>query len=195
MKIKLVGILLFSYFILTSQTLVNGENKDYLSTGDQLTFLNENYELVWSSNPITGYYKQEYLRSKDKLTKFSKMLIIDAVESNISADEAARLKSKDLDRLKKDNPMINYNTIKNSITQEVILDFVISDKAYIYEWNMYKFEHQEYDGKNYMVTFCYVYRDSLNDNEELKTFFNHITNNKTKVIYSLGEYVIPQIKI
>ena len=94
MKIKLVGILLFSYFILTSQTLVNGENKDYLSTGDQLTFLNENYELVWSSNPITGYYKQEYLRSKDKLTKFSKMLIIDAVESNISADEAARLKSK-----------------------------------------------------------------------------------------------------
>lgn len=192
---KITGILLFSYFVLTSQTLVNGDKKDYLSIGNQIIFLNEEYKLAWSSNPTNGYYKQEYLRPKDKLTKFNKMLLINAVESDISADEAAQLRSNDLDRLKKDNPMINYNIIKNSITKEVILDFVISDKAYIYEWNMYKFEHQEYDGKNYMVTFCYVYRDSLNDNEELKTFFNHITNNKTKVIYSLGEYVIPQIKI
>ena len=192
---KITGILLFSYFVLTSQTLVNGDKKDYLSIGNQIIFLNEEYKLAWSSNPTNGYYKQEYLRPKDKLTKFNKMLLINAVESDISADEAAQLRSNDLDRLKKDNPMINYNIIKNSITKEVILDFVISDKAYVYEWNMHKFEHQEYDGKNYMVTFCYVYRDSLNDNEELKTFFNHITNNKTKVIYSLGEYVIPQIKI
>jgi len=193
MKKKFITITLISIAFLSFAII----NSDYLSIGNNLNFDNENYALKWSSNPTNNYYKQEYLRSADKLSKFNKMILVEAIEGNLTCSDAVKAKVGELEKRKKWDFVANYQVYENkNKPTEAIVDFVVSDTMTTYEWNLYRYQLQkDNNNKTYMVLFAYCYRDSLNDNNDLKKFFDYIKSNRNKMINKLTEYNIPKIRI
>lgn len=184
-----VLVLMFCAFFLFSFNTVAKKAKDFLSIGKQMTFEGEDYFLEWSSHPSETYYIQEYLRKQDNLHKFNKMLMVSVINADVPVKEAVAFKVAELEEQKKTNPVINYEVFTKD--GESIIDFVISDKAYIYEWNLQRYQKQ--DGK--LVLLSYVYRDSLNTQEDLFPFFDHIKKNRHETIGRLGEFDIPKVKL
>jgi len=193
---KNIWLIGFLGLILTSFTMINGDDAiDFLSIGEQIEFNGEKYNLEWSSNPSTNYYKQEYLRENDNnLNKYNKMMIIEAIKGDLTVDQAAGVKIQDLENLKKKNPVVNYLRFDNEKTKETMIDFVVSDGAYIYEWNVYRYQQQKNKKDKYMVLYAYSYRDSLNDNNDLKKFFEHIKENRKDIINKVGNLKLPKVK-
>ncbi len=166
---------------------------DLLSVGETIEFNEEEFTLVWNSHPTEIYYKQEYLRSHEDLNEFHKMLLVEAIRGEVDPKDAARIKISELEQQKKSNPVINYELISNEDLGESLLDFIISDQNYIYEWNAYRFQTQNVNGQNYLVLFGYCMRDSLNTNEELKEFFNEVKTARRELIGKVAQMEIPQI--
>jgi hypothetical protein len=193
---KSIWLIGFIGLILTSFTVINVDKViDFLSIGEQIEFDGEKYNLKWSSNPSTNYYKQEYLRESDNnLNNYHKMMIIEAIKGDLTVDQAAGVKIQELENWKKKNPVVNYLKFDNKDTKETMIDFVVSDGAYIYEWNLYRYQQQKNKKDKYMVLYAYSYRDSLNDNNDLKEFFGHIKENRINMINKIGKLDLPKVK-
>ncbi len=171
------------------------EVKDFLSIGDNLEFNNETYHLKWSANPSENYYKQEYLRDEDDLESFNKMITIDAIKGDISVTQAASIKVNELKKLKETNPVVNYEVYANEKAQETMIDFVISDGAHIYEWNIYRYKQQKIKKETYLVLYAYSYRRNINTREELMSFFNQLKETRMDMINELGSVAIPNVNV
>ena len=167
---------------------------NYFGTTDTLTFNETKYSLAWSSNPSPGYYKQEYLLDSTTLEDHNEMILVEALKGKISPKVAAELKVNELKELKMNNPVINWNEFENK--DERIIDFVITDGATQYEWNLYRYSIlKNSDREKYLVLFAYSYKDTLYTNEDLKPFFNRILENRDLLISKLGEFKLPELKI
>jgi len=189
---KTIVLISLMFFLCSFSNNLTKKIKDYLSIGQEMSFDGEDYFLEWSANPSTAYYIQEYLRKEDNnLKKFNKMLMVSVVDADVPVKEAVAFKVVELKQLKQNNPVINYEVFENKEKKESIIDFVISDGAFIYEWNLYRYLKQ----KDKLVLLSYVYRDSLNTNEDLIPFFGHIKENRAEMTKKLGEFEIPKIKI
>ena len=86
-----------------------GDVKDYISVPGPVRFGNVNYNLGWSSHPADNYYKQEYLAKGDSLGRFNKMILIDVLSDTVKPKDLVYLKLHDLAKLKKINPVVDYN--------------------------------------------------------------------------------------
>jgi hypothetical protein len=182
-------IILFSLVLFS---FTKDEITDFLKVGNELIFNNAKYILKWSSNPNDQHYKQEYLKQGEELPSYKNMILIEAVKSNLSTNEAVKLKITELDKRKKWDFVANYQVLENDKKpNEIIIDFVVSDTLTTYEWNLYRYQKQN----NNMILFAYSYKDSLNDDEDLKKFFNHIKSNRAKMVNKLQEQQIPNINI
>ena len=167
---------------------------NYLGTIDTVTFNSSKYSLAWSSNPSQGYYKHEYLLDSTTIEDYNEMILVEAVKGKISPKVAAELKVNELKELKKNNPVINWNVYENK--DERIIDFVITDGATQYEWNLYRYSVlKNSDGQKYLVLYAYSYKDTLYTNEDLKPFFNRILENRDLLIATLGEFKLPEFDI
>lgn len=165
---------------------------DYLSIGNQLTFNKDKYDLKWSSHPSENYYKQEYLKQGEELETYHNMLLVEAIQGNLKIKDALKAKTKELDTRKTWDFVAKYNVYENkNKPTEGIIDFVVSDTMTTYEWNLYRYQMQ----KGTMVLFAYSYRDSLNDDNDLKKFFGHIKEKRVDMINKLQSYSIPEVKI
>jgi len=69
------------------------------------------------------------------------MIIIESLIGDLTVEDAAKFKISELELLKKTNPVVNYNIYDNG--NEKIIDFVISDGAYIFEWNLYRYKYEK----------------------------------------------------
>ncbi len=177
-----------------SDTISTTKTTNFLGNTDSLTFDNSKYSLVWSSNPMQGYYKQEYLLDSTTIEDYNEMILVEALKGKISPKVAAELKVNELVELKKNNPVINWNVYENK--DERIIDFVITDGATQYEWNLYRYSVlKNSDGQKYLVLYAYSYKDTLYTNEDLKPFFNRILENRNLLIAALGEFKLPEFEI
>ncbi|RYM32553.1 hypothetical protein ERX46_14880 [Brumimicrobium glaciale] len=184
-------LLSFIAFLCISFTTLNSP-KDFLGVGKKINFDKKEYSLVWSSNPSDNYYKQEYLPEGATLKEYNDMIIIESIIGDLTVEDAAKFKISELELLKKTNPVVNYNIYDNG--NEKIIDFVISDGAYIFEWNLYRYKNEKSKNKA-LVLYAYTYRDSIVDNEVLKPFFGRIADNRNDIIKQLGELKLPKVKI
>ena len=121
-------------------------------------------------------------------------MIIEAIKGDLTVDQAVGAKTQELENWKKKNPVVNYQKFDNKQTKETMIDFVVSDGAYIYEWNVYRYQQQKNKKDKYMVLYAYSYRDSLNDNNDLKKFFGHIKENRMDMINKVGNLELPKVK-
>ena len=166
--------------------------KEYLSVGKQLNFNAAKYDLKWSSHPSENYYKQEYLKQGEELETYHNMILVEAIEGNLKTSDAMNAKVTELEARKKWDFVANYRIYENkNKPTEGIIDFVVSDTMTTYEWNLYRYQMQ----KGALVLFAYSYRDSLNDDNDLKKFFGHIKEKREDFINKLQSYSIPEVKI
>jgi hypothetical protein len=188
-------ILTISFITVTCALLISmtpPDVVDYLSVGKHLNFNGEKYELKWSSHPSDNYYKQEYLKQGEEPGSHHNMILVEAIQGNLKIKDALTAKATELNTRKNWDAVANYKVYENEKKpNEGIIDFVVSDTMTTYEWNLYRYQLQ---GET-MVLFAYSYRDSLNDNDDLKKFFGHIKDNRQDMINKLQSYSIPQVKI
>jgi|SRR5690554_961025 len=190
--------LLFSIFALTFLVSFKSDEvkpaKDYLGVGKSLMFNEHEFHLTWSGNPSVGYYKQEYLLDSTTIENYNEMLLIEAIKGNISPELAANAKVAELQQLKEDNPTINWNVYEGN--GEIIIDFVITDKATIYEWNLYRYAIlKDVNKQKYLVLRAYSFKDKLYSNDDLKPFFNKILENRDDYIAKLGKLELPKLNV
>ena len=184
--------------VLTSFTIFKfPEIKDYLKTGHEIMFNKDKYVLKWSSHPSENYYKQEYLKSGEELTNYHNMILVEAINDDIKIKDVLKLKVDELELRKKWDYVANYQVLENKdLKTEGVIDFVVSDTMYIYEWNLYRYQVQQIPGKkNVMVLFAYSFRDSLNDDNDLKKFFDDIKANRVGRINQLTSFEVPKVSI
>ena len=168
--------------------------KDYLGIGKPLSFNNNEFNLAWSSHPAPAYYKQEYLLDSTTLEDYNEMILVEAVKADVSPEVAANTKVAELTELKKENPTINWNVYKGK--GEILIDFVITDNATVYEWNLYRYATlKDVNKEKYLVLRAYSYKDKLFTNEDLKPFFNRILENRDDYIAKLGELELPELNV
>ncbi len=187
--IGILGLMLSSFAALGQENI-----KDYLSIGNQKVFNTENYNLKWSSNPSVNYYKQEYLRKEDAFPNYEKMLIVETIKGYLTADQVATMKINELENWKKANPMVTYEKFDNKDNNEVIIDFVLSDGQSIYEWNVYRYQEQKSQSGNYLVLYCYSYRNYISEKVSVKNFLDFVSKNRIEIIDKVRKTEIPKVK-
>lgn len=195
MKTKLHSITIC--LLIISPILVLGIDGiiDYLSVGKQLDFNKETYHLAWSSKPSEIYYKQEYLLKGETPQHYHKMILVEAIAANLPIEKALKVKVQELNARKTWDYVANYQVFENKDKpEEGMIDFVMSDTMYTYEWNLYRYQLQTGVNKQkYLVLMAYSYRDSLNNDDDLKRFFGHIKSNRLQLLDQLQAYPIPKV--
>jgi len=143
---NLIKIPLFSFMFFSIAGFdAQHSPKNYLTLQGPIQIDHEDYFLVWSSNPSDGYYKQEYLRTSDKLEEFDKMVLIEVVEKGLSVSKAIEAKVQEIILRKKFDPVAHYQLLENESTGEYLLDFVFHENG-IYEWSAYRYKKYNDDG-------------------------------------------------
>ncbi len=187
-------IVVFLSLLFISKAKAQSEPIEYLSVGNEIEFNGENFELKWSSHPSNEYFKQEYLRKNDKLPKYEKMLMVEAVKGNIPAINVATGKINELESQKRSNPIVNYEKFENKEKNEIILEFVLSDGNSIYEWNIYRYKNEKNKSGNYLVLYSYSYRNYISNEKEKIKFFNEIKTLKQDLVKKVGEIELPNVE-
>jgi len=189
---------IFFTFLCFQTLIVNAQSKvdDFLGIPGPIKIDNQEFNLVWSSNPTDNYYKQEYLTSSDKLENYQKMIIIEFIQGDFTLDIVINQKISELESLKKSNPIVNYIVYENE--GEYILDFLLSENTEdgkeikIAERNVYRYKIISNNDKKGVLLFAISERGYPNN---LKEFFNNLNENNIELIQSVGSYKLPQIKI
>ncbi len=192
MKKNLILIIGFCCFTMMSFTMNN--IIDYLSTGSELSFNNEKYNLAWSSHPNATYYKQEYLRKSDKLEKYEKMILVEAIKTTLNPEKASQMKINELTNLKKTNPIVNFKQAESSNQNDKIISFTISG-GNILEWNVYKYQQQQVENENMIILYAYSYRNYISTKEDVTKFTDYVKNHENKMIETITKTNIPKVKI
>lgn len=179
-------------------TITNAQTKavNYLSILAPLKIENKEYNLAWSSHPNENYFKQEYLPKDQNLEKYKKMVLIEFVKGDFKLENVIQQKVNELDNLKKNNPIINYQVYENN--DEYILDFLLSENSEdgkeikIVERNIYRYKIIKDKEKNGVFLFAISERGYEND---LETFFSNLKNNSSKLIETVGNFTLPNFDI
>jgi len=117
---------------------------NYLNTPAALSFNNLAYGLSWTSHPSADYYKQEYIPKGETAEKFTSMLMLEVLTSNVSVKDVVANKMAELQRMKAGNPYVKFETTNNPATGEYILDFTVTANSQngqilIAERNVYRY--------------------------------------------------------
>lgn len=167
---------------------------NYLNSGNEIFFDNVKYNLVWSSHPSTNYYKQEYLPEKDSLEYFKKMILLEAVTGTSGAKQLAEDKAAELNRLKQNDPIVNYDIFQKG--DEIMLDFILSGKTAdsdVIERSVYRYKPiKDAHGKQSVLLFGVCERAYGND---IDKFLISLKAQKQNLPNAVGSFSIPEIKI
>ena len=168
--------------------------KNPLSINTLVKYNGDWYKLKWSSHPQPNYYKHEYLQKGETPGKYTEMIMIDVLEGNIGSKQALQVKVSELDAKKKANPIVNYNIYKNEKTNELVLDFVLTDGGDLYEWNLYRYIDAEKGSKKCLVLIAYTYRNIITDRESMLQFFGYIKDSRAEMMDKLYDMDFPRFR-
>ena len=101
------------------------------------------FALAWSAQPTARYYKQEYLPAGQALKTYTRMAMIEVIESGSSVKSALAAQVSKLNQRKRHDFMVNMDVVRNDKTGEALLDFVLGDRDAsgrdFVEWNAYRY--------------------------------------------------------
>ena len=192
MKRRLVLFLMLMVQFFMAQKKV----EDYLHLGDKYRFDNKDYKLVWSSHPASNFYKQEYILPNENVEKYTRMIMIDFLEGDLTPKDAISNFVNNLENSKKQNPIINYQMYERE--NEYMLDFIISKNSQ--------------DGKEVLILERYVYlyfrintpkrkgillfgvSDRAYTKKEMDNMFSVLKNKKLDLVNKIIQIEVPKIK-
>lgn len=166
---------------------------DSVTSYNAILFEKETYTIAWSNSNKT-YYKQEYIRAKDSLDKFNKMITIDILISDLAAKDVVSKKIKEIEALKSKDPIANYQVIENEQTGEFLLDFLMSNDN-LYEWNAYRYKTLTTNKGKAVLLFAYTFRSFEGAELNLDNFFPYLKKNRTTLIEKVAAYTLPAITL
>lgn len=166
---------------------------DSVTSYNGISFEKETYTLAWSNSNKT-YFKQEYIRAKDSLDNFNKMITIDVLVSDLTAKEVVAKKISEIEARKEKDPVANYQVIENEQTGEFLLDFLMSEGD-LYEWNAYRYKAITTNKGKAVLLFAYTFRSFEGAELKLDDFFPYLKENRNKLIESVAYYTLPAITL
>lgn len=177
-----------SAFAQDTITLIDKPNKH-----NAIKLGGETFKIAWGDHN-EKYYKQEYLRSKDKLEEFNKMIIIDVLITESSLYDAVNHKIGELEERKKTDPVVNYQVAENEELGEYMIDFLMSAGG-IYEWNCYRYRTINTTKGQAIMVFGYAQRTYSGAEIDLDEFFEKLAENRNKWMQMLADFTIPPVTL
>ncbi len=168
---------------------------DYLGIPGPVKYDNAEYKLAWSASPEKNYFKQEYLPRGGKIDKFNKMILVEALATNSSLEDIVRIKLLELEKRKKDDPIVNYKLFNNPGKTDYMLDFLVSegkDNLTRAEWNVYRYESfMDSSGHRGVMIFGFVSRETT----YITDFLNNLGEFRRQQMKILASYPLPTINL
>ena len=192
MKRRLVLFLMLMVQFFMAQNKV----EDYLHLGDKYRFDNKDYKLVWSSHPMDNFYKQEYILSNENVEKYTRMIMIDFLEGDLTPKDVISNFVNNLENSKKQNPIINYQMYERE--DEYMLDFIISKNSQdgkdvlILERNVYRYFRINTPKRKGILLFGVS--DRAYTKKEMDNMFSVLKNNKLELVNKVAKIEVPKIK-
>ena len=185
-------------FLMFIAQFVMAQNKveDYLHLGSKYRFDNKDYELVWSSHPASNFYKQEYILPNENVEKYTRMIMIDFLEGDLTPKDAIRNFVNNLENSKKQNPIINYQMYERE--DEYMLDFIISKNSQdgkevlILERNVYRYFRINTPKRKGVLLFGVS--DRAYTKKEMDNMFSVLKNKKLDLVNKIIQIEVPKIK-
>jgi len=172
---------------------------DYLGASAPISFDNSMYNLAWTSHPATNYYKQEYFKKGDTMTKFRSMILLELLTGATKIKDVIGNKVAELKSMKAANPFISYETFGNAEKGEYILDFLVTENepdgktARIAERNIYRYKtFVGKNGESGVLLFGVSVRSYGN---ETTKFIEALQSNRNVLVDKVKEVRIPAIAI
>ena len=185
-------------FLMFIAQFVMAQNKveDYLHLGSKYRFDNKDYELVWSSHPASNFYKQEYILPNENVEKYTRMIMIDFLEGDLTPKDAISNFVNNLENSKKQNPIINYQMYERE--DEYMLDFIISKNSQdgkevlILERNVYRYFRINTPKRKGVLLFGVS--DRAYTKKEMDNMFSILKNKKLDLVNKIIQIEVPKIK-
>ena len=193
MKRRLVLFLMLMVQFFMAQNKV----EDYLHLGDKYRFDNKDYKLVWSSHPASNFYKQEYILPNENVEKYTRMIMIDFLEGDLTPKDAISNFVNNLENSKKQNPIINYQMYERE-GEEYMLDFIISKNSQdgkevlILERNVYRYFRINTPKRKGVLLFGIS--DRAYTKKEMDNMFSVLKNKKLDLVNKVIQIEVPKIK-
>ena len=192
MKRRLVLFLMLMVQFFMAQNKV----EDYLHLGDKYRFDNKDYKLVWSSHPMDNFYKLEYILPNENVEKYTRMIMIDFLEGDLTPKDAISNFVNNLENSKKQNPIINYQMYERE--DEYMLDFIISknsqdgEEILILERNVYRYFRINTPKRKGVLLFGVS--DRAYTKKEMDNMFSVLKNKKLDLVNKVIQIEVPKIK-
>ena len=192
MKRRLVLFLMFIAQFVMAQNKV----EDYLHLGSKYRFDNKDYELVWSSHPASNFYKQEYILPNENVEKYTRMIMIDFLEGDLTPKDVLSGLVNSLENSKKQNPVINYKVYEKN--NEYMIDFIMSENSQdgkevlILERNVYRYFRINTPKRKGILLFGVS--DRAYTKKEMDNMFSVLKNNKFELVNKVAKIEVPKIK-
>ena len=164
---------------------------DRLGVPGPVSFQGTEFALAWTSNPSPSYFKQEYVPVGEQVEHFNQMFMIEA-ETSASPETAAAAQVDMLNKRKGSDPVVNYDLIRNDATDEIILDFVLSDSSTgttIVEWNAYRYAPLNKSGG---VALYAISRRGYGD--QARDFLIGLKEKRSPAINALASFKTPKLQ-
>ena len=192
MKRRLILFLMLMVQFFMAQNKV----EDYLHLGDKYRFDNKDYKLVWSSHPMDNFYKQEYILSNENVEKYTRMIMIDFLEGDLTPKDVISNFVNNLENSKKQNPIINYQMYERE--DEYMLDFIISKNSQdgkevlILERNVYRYFRINTPKRKGVLLFGVS--DRAYTKKEMDNMFSVLKNKKLDLVNKVIQIEVLKIK-
>jgi len=165
--------------------------RDYLHVPGPMKFDKAIYSLAWSSHPSLIYYKQEYLPAGELVEHFSKMMLIEVLQSSMPLQNAVGGKIQEITDRRKDDPVADYHIVTNADKSEYILDFVMSAGG-VLEFNAYRYKEVKVNGQSTILLFANSRRAY---GDERQAFLSGLPAMRSRIIRELAGYALPAIDL
>ncbi|MEO5806241.1 hypothetical protein [Devosia sp.] len=141
-KLAMLALGLTLVMLPAAAVVAQDKTTEALGVPGPIQFAGGSYALSWTSHPSASYYKQEYLPDGQTSERYLSMFMLDVTTTGQTVENAVSAHISALEGRKSSDPMVNYNSIQNKQTGEVILDCILSDTSgpeAVVEWDAYRY--------------------------------------------------------
>ena len=199
MKITCIIYMILSGIVSdTNPGQANNGPVNYLNTPADLSFNNLTYGLSWTSHPSLEYYKQEYIPKGETVEKFTSMLMLEVLTSNVNLKDVVANKMTELRQMKARNPYVKFETTNDPATGEHILDFIVTANSQdgqilIAERNVYRYN--TFSNKNSGKGVLLLGMSVRSYGAEAKKFLAAVEAGRPALVKKVKEFKIPAVAI
>jgi len=190
-------MLLFAAITLISLSLAPEKPLNRLGVPGPLRFRQTDFYLAFASHPTATFYLQEYVPKGETVDRFTQLLTVRVANRDVSLRDVVNEKITELEARKKTDIMCNYQVMSNDKSQEVIVDFMVSDKINdpqaIVEFNIYRYQ-QIALGANKRAVLIYAY-SQRSYGAAVDTYLKGLPQVRRDALDEMAKLKLPVVKI